>query len=176
MRNAWHVCCERGTHSLARRGLRCSGQSNLLYYWLGKRSARADLSSAAHAKHQREISWRARSRAHSEAFAARVETGRRDMLEFAITFKADMPPARIVTSDPSGRSGRFHLWLVLRFPYPLAGPLSIADAHGGQHRTYAPRNVCHQPGGARSHGDGQLASDVESYFGRSHGHRHRPWR
>jgi hypothetical protein len=88
--------------------------------------------------------WHTWPRVLPEAFDVWVEMGRRDMLEFAITFKADMSPAHMVNLTVRQK----------RPVSPMVGPsipissgrtLPIVDAHGGQHRTYAPRDVCTNP-------------------------------
>ena len=43
------------------------------------------------------------------------------MLDFAITFKADMPPDRIVRLTRQAERHAVDSWVVLRFPRPLAG-------------------------------------------------------
>src|SRR5262249_55250715 len=70
-----------------------------------------------------------------EAFHLRVEIGRRSMLEFAITFKADMPPARIVSLTRQAEAAGFtYGWsfdshILWQDPYPLLTLMAANTAH-----------------------------------------------
>ena len=95
------------------------------------------------------------------------------MLEFAITFKPDMPHQRIIALTRQAEAAGFAYALDIRLARPVAGALSADDADGGKHRADATRHLRDQSGGSRRDGDGEPACDAQSNLRRADGPWHR---